>query len=572
MAPDASESVRHQLATALGPDYEVERELGAGGFAVVYLVRDLKLKRPLAVKVLKPELITSRTALDRSYLEAQTVAQLSHPHIVPLHFVGGEGDFFYIAMSFVDGESLAGQLEREGELSVQDTTRILTEIADALDFAHRHGVVHRDVKPDNVLLDRETGRSLLTDFGIARSSLSAAKLTATGLAIGTPAYMSPEQLAGDTVDLRTDLYALGAMGYQMLTGTVPFAEGGSPMAIMAKRLSEAPDSVAVHRPDVPQHLAEVIMRCLAIEPNDRFESAAEIVSILKGRTPVSGSRVTAPVRASRRPPSRRRVMGLVGGAGLVGALLVGWVVLRSPAEGERAFGSEGERAFGPAPTIPERMVLVPGGSYTIGRDDGHEWSRPAHTALVDSFAIGRTEVRVADYKRYVEATLAAEPWTTEPDSMLPVTRVTWAEANAYCGWAYDGGRLPTEEEWEAAARGVDGTVYPWGAEPEPGRANTLSAGRSGPAPVGSFPQGASPVGAQDLIGNVWEWTSSRMLAYPGGSAPGGGDRYYVTRGGAYNTQGIVDATRRGYMPPTTGTREGFEFTGFRCVAPVLRSR
>ena len=561
MAPDASESVRDQLAAALGPEYEIERELGRGGFAVVFLVRDLRLKRPLAVKVLNPELIASKTALDRSHLEAQTVAQLSHPHIVPLHFVGGEGGFFYIAMTFVDGQSLADQLEREGELSVQDTTRILTEMADALDFAHRRGVVHRDVKPDNVLLDRETGRSLLTDFGIARSSLSAAKLTATGLAIGTPAYMSPEQLAGDTVDLRTDLYALGAMGYQMLTGTVPFAEGGSPMAIMAKRLSEAPDSVAAHRPDVPQHLVEVIMRCLAIEPNDRFESAAEIVSILKGRTPVSGSRVTGPIRASGRPPSRRTVVWLVGGAGLVSAALVGWVVLRSPAEPDAPPVPPPPAA----PTIPEGMVLVPGGSYTIGRDDGHEWSRPAHTAVVDSFAIGRTEVTVADYKRYVKATRAAEPWTAEPDSLLPVTRVTWAEANAYCGWAYDGGRLPTEEQWEAAARGVDGTVYPWGAEPEPGRANTLSAGRSGPAPVGSFPQGASPVGAQDLIGNVWEWTSSRMLAYPGGSAPSGGDRYYVTRGGAYNTQGIVDATRRGYMPPTTGTREGFEFTGFRCV-------
>ena len=564
MEPDASEPVRDQLAAALGPDYEIERELGRGGFAVVYLVRDLRLKRPLAVKVLNPELIASKTALDRSHLEAQTVAQLSHPHIVPLHFVGGEGDFFYIAMTFVDGESLADQLEREGKLSVQDTTRILTEMADALGFAHRHGVVHRDVKPDNVLLDRETGRSLLTDFGIARSSLSAAKLTATGLAIGTPAYMSPEQLAGETVDLRTDLYALGAMGYQMLTGKVPFAEGSSPMAIMAKRLSVAPESVADLRRSLPEPLVEVVMRCLAIEPKDRFESAAEVVRVLKGEAPTSGSYATAPIRTASRPASRRMWIGLAGGVGAVGAALLLFAVLGSPATPDAPPESP------PVPTlvVPAGMVLVPAGTYTVGRDDGHEWSRPAHSATIDSFAIGRTEVTVGQYKRYVSATRAAEPWTTEPDSLLPVTRVTWAEANAYCGWAYDGGRLPTEEEWEAAARGVAGSAYPWGAEPEPGRANTLSAGRSGPAPVGSFPQGASPVGAQDLIGNVWEWTSSRMLAYAGGSAPSGGDRYYVTRGGAHNTQGIVDATRRGYMPPTTGTREGFEFTGFRCVVSL----
>ncbi len=565
MEPDAAESTRDQLAAALGPEYEIERELGRGGFAVVYLVRDLRLKRPLAVKVLNPELIASQTALDRSHLEAQTVARLSHPHIVPLHFVGGEGDFFYIAMSFVDGASLADQLEREGKLSVQDTIRILTEIADALGFAHTHGVVHRDVKPDNVLLDGETGRSLLTDFGIARSSLSAAKLTATGLAIGTPAYMSPEQLAGDEVDHRTDLYALGAMGYQMLTGAVPFAEGSSPMAIMAKRLSEAPEPVASLRPDMPEPLVEVVMRCLAIEPDDRFESAAEVVRVLKGEAPTSGSYVTAAVRtAPPRTASRRTWIGLAGGVVVIGAALLSFSVLRTTATPDEPVAPQ----LPPARAIPDGMVLVPGGTYTIGRDDGHEWSGPAHTAVVDTFAIERTEVTVAGYKRYVEATLAAEPWASEPDSLLPVTRVMWAEANAYCGWAYDGGRLPTEEEWEAAARGADGTMYPWGAEPEAGRANTLSAGRSGPAPVGSFPQSASAVGAEDLIGNVWEWTSSRMLAYAGGAAPSGGDRYYVTRGGAYNTRGIVDASRRGYMPPTTGTREGFEFTGFRCAVDV----
>ena len=193
-----------RLQTALGAGYAVERAIGQGGFAAVYLVRDLTLKRPLAVKVLSPDLLLSTTAQERFRREAETIAQLSHPHIVPLHFIGNAGDIFYLAMEYVDGESLADRLEREGRIGVEDSTRILREVASALDLAHRRGVVHRDIKPHNVLVERDSGRALVTDFGIARTAENSS-LTASGMVVGTPTYMSPEQVVGDKVDHRADL-------------------------------------------------------------------------------------------------------------------------------------------------------------------------------------------------------------------------------------------------------------------------------------------------------------------------------------------------------------------------------
>jgi iron(II)-dependent oxidoreductase len=208
---------------------------------------------------------------------------------------------------------------------------------------------------------------------------------------------------------------------------------------------------------------------------------------------------------------------------------------------------------------------VPGGTYTIGRDDGPAYARPAHPVTLDSFAIERTEVTVGDYREFVEATPTPAPWETLPDSMLPVTGVTWAEAQAYCAWRYEGGRLPTEQEWEAAARGLSGQRYPWGDTWAEGAANTASRGEGRPVPVGSHPEGANALGVQDLIGNVWEWTASPMEPYPGGSGPAGGERFYVSRGGAYNSRNdIADATFRGYLRPAD-SRANLRWTGFRCA-------
>ncbi len=553
---------RDELATrlqaALGAGYTVERAIGQGGFAAVYLVRDLTLKRPLAVKVLSPDLLLSATAQERFRREAETVAQLSHPHIVPLHFIGNAGDIFYLAMEYVDGESLADRLEREGRIGVEDATRILREVASALDLAHRRGVVHRDIKPHNVLLERDSGRALVTDFGIARTAENSS-LTASGMVVGTPTYMSPEQVVGDKVDHRADLYALGIVGYEMLAGRAPFS-GSTPTEVLMKRVATPAEPVERERPEAPPALAQVINRCLQQNPDQRFATAGEIVRALGGITPTSGGHSTAElVRGARRT---QRWLVLVLGAMLLLAAVAGlWLWHDRTAR---------PAAGAAAPHVPAGMVPVPGGAYVIGRDDGPAWSRPAHQVVLPAFDLERTEVTVGAYRRFVDATGALPPWSAQPDSSLPVTGVTWAEATAYCAWKYPGrGRLPTEEEWEAASRGADARRYPWGTAWSAGAANTQGERRKGPAPVGSFPRGNSALGIEDLIGNVWEWTRSPATAYPGGVAPPRSARMYVIRGGAYNTpDSIADATRRGWEPATGLTRSDLAQTGFRCSVPA----
>ncbi len=550
--PQVAEAGR-RLQEALGAEYAVERAIGQGGFAVVFLVRDRTLKRSLAVKVLSPDLVLSKSVIERFRREAETIAQLSHAHIVPVHFVGHREDLFYLAMAMVEGESLADRLEREGALPVEEAARIFREIASALDLAHRRGVVHRDIKPHNVLLERESGRALLTDFGIARTAEGSA-LTVSGMVVGTPAYMSPEQVTGDRVDHKTDLYALGAVAYQMLSGKPPFG-GGTAEAVLFRRVVEAPEAIEKVRPETPAPLAQLVNRCLAPDPATRPGSAADIVQALGGTTPASGT------RSLQRPVLSRRRGWIAGGlGGLALAALAGVVVLRA-----------GRKTPGAAVSIPEEMVLVPGGRFIIGADDGPQWSRPAHSLTLDSFALDRTEVTTAAYARYVAATGSPAPWTQKPDDSLPVTGVSWSEAQAFCGWRLAGGRLPTEAEWEAAARGSEGRKYPWGAASNPGAVVVGQTQGGGPAPVGSRPAGATPTGFQDLIGNVWEWTGSPMTPYPGGEAAPRSSGTYVIRGGAYDTpESLADATYRGYMPPAAD-RQNLRATGFRCAVGLAKS-
>lgn len=251
--------------------YEIGRLLGRGGMGAVYWGREKALEREVAIKVLPPGTTEmSPDSRERFRREARTAAQLTHSNIVPLYTFGETDGLAFFVMGFVHGESLAARMRREGRLPFPDVIRILGQLADALDYAHRKGVVHRDVKPDNVMLDEGSDRAMLTDFGIAKGDTGGEVLTRTGMIVGTPSYMSPEQASGErSVDGRSDLYALGVLGYEMLAGRAPF-QGGSAQELLIQHISEAPVPIKAIVRDAPEGLAAAVMRCLEKDPARRF--------------------------------------------------------------------------------------------------------------------------------------------------------------------------------------------------------------------------------------------------------------------------------------------------------------
>ena len=268
-----------RLTSALADHYRIEREIGAGGMATVYLAHDLKHDRDVAIKVLHPDLGAALGA-ERFLSEIKTTAKLQHPHILPLLDSGDADGLLYYVMPLVEGETLRARLERERQLAIDASLRIATEVAGALDYAHRHGVIHRDIKPENILL--HDGRAVVADFGIALavSAASGSRMTQTGLSLGTPQYMSPEQAMGEKqIDARADIYALGAVLYEMLTGEPPFS-GATVQAIVAKVLTEKPMSPTAVRDTIPVHVEATLFKALAKLPADRFASAAEFATAL----------------------------------------------------------------------------------------------------------------------------------------------------------------------------------------------------------------------------------------------------------------------------------------------------
>src|SRR5216117_3603521 len=516
-----------RLARALVGRYTLVRELGRGGMATVYLGTDVKLGRGVAIKLLAP---ATRAYLgsDRFQREVLLAAQLSHPHIVPL-FEADEADglLFYV-MEYVDGESLRHRLDRQGPLPIEDAVRIAAEVGDALQYAHENGVIHRDVKPENILMYH--GHALVSDFGIAklmeeRGSAEGPALTGAGIAMGTAAYMSPEQASGDKrIDPRSDVYSLAAVLYEMLAGEPPFT-GPSAQAITARVINDLPRPIRTVRPALPVHLERALAAGLAKSPADRPRTARTFVDAL-----------ASPARERR--VSARQVAWMATASGVA---IIGWMVWR------------GWRIH-----PPPGMVLVPAGLYPVGGGGDGVPSRDSTAVQLDAYFIDSAEVGVAAYRRYLDATRARPPWTQPPPDQWPATGVLWSEAVAYCAWRQPGGRLPTEDEWEAAARGPEGLRYPWGDKWVRGFANADSQ-RDGFAPAGADSLGRSWVGAVDLIGNAWEWTATE--------APGPkGELGHIIKGGAFDSppQNAVAAFRAAFpdRPPR------LVHTGFRCAQSV----
>lgn len=401
--PDPTDELRERLARALAGRYEITSLLGRGGMAVVFLAKDLTLERQVAIKVLPPDISQDAKLIPRFQQEAKTAAKLDHPNIIPIYRVESEAGLNYFVMKYVTGHSLEQMLDK-GPLPVDLTRRVLREAAMALGHAHKRGIVHRDVKPANIMLEAD-GRVVLTDFGISKALEGGSALTGTGAIIGTPHYMAPEQAKGLEVDGRADQYSLAVVGHQILTGKQPF--DGSSHSILYKHVFEPPPRIFDVRPDAPADLCAALDRALSKEPEKRFASMEEFASAVSGertgpRTVVS-ARVKPLPKTRSKPESprtllRRSLLALGLCAAIGGAA---WAGLRPS----------------PGPVAPRVTQSRGPVSVTTGEPSGptsqteRRTSPPAQLGRGDERATGTAKPRVAK-REYALLTVASEPWGT----------------------------------------------------------------------------------------------------------------------------------------------------------------
>jgi serine/threonine-protein kinase len=326
--PTAPDQVFLTLQEALLGRYSLERELGRGGMGIVYLAHEVSLDRPVALKLLPPELAAQPQLKDRFLREARTAAKLSHPNIVPIFAVDEVDGFVFFAMAYVGGESLGQRIRTKGPVAASEVARIMREVAWALAYAHAQGVVHRDVKPDNILLEEGSGRALVTDFGIAHVR-EAPGMTAVGEVIGTAEYMSPEQASGEPVDARSDMYSLGVLGYYMLSGQLPF-EGKTVGAVLAKHITQPAPLVKNAAPEAPGRLSRAVDRCLAKEPAQRYQHGEELAEEL-GNALETRSELPVPLRVFiKQNREYLRASGLV----VLFSLILLWTLIEGTVKGD----------------------------------------------------------------------------------------------------------------------------------------------------------------------------------------------------------------------------------------------
>ena len=378
-------TVAQRLAAALGTEYEVLGCVGTGGFAEVYEVQDRQLDRRLAVKVLRPDLIWAEGTLARFRDEARAIAALDHPNILPIHFVGDGQGLVYYAMPFVNGEPLTSVLKREGPMRAERAVPLALGMLAALEHAHESGLVHRDIKPDNIMLERRTGRPILVDFGIAKRLDKAAGTTQAGFVVGTPAYMSPEQAIGHAgLDRRADIYSLGAVLFQMVTGTPPY-EGEDSQEVVRQHLSAPVPAPESRRAGVPAWLSAVIMQALAKDRAQRFQTADAMARALRAEV--------APEASARHQGSvLRTALGVVGAA-LVLVTALGYFASRNA-----------HLVVVNQLSVPVGVVLGTSSEHRLAPGDSSTMSVPRATALTVSwYAIsprsGRGQVAGSDLQR-----------------------------------------------------------------------------------------------------------------------------------------------------------------------------
>lgn len=527
--------------------YEIIRELGRGGMGKVYLARDPNMEREVAVKVLAHQLTNDPQFHARFVQEAKTLATLDHQCIVPIHDYGEQDRQPYIIMRHMSGGTLTERLAR-GPLSLPDIIPILQRVAEALEAAHQKNIIHRDVKPGNILFGSH-GNAALADFGLAKLVNLSATISDSGITTGTPAYMSPEQVKGErALDGRSDIYSLGAVLYEMLTGQPPY-KAESSMGVMLKHLNDPVPQIANPAElALPPECNAILARAMAKDPKARYASAGALARAVHALVHEPAPPLVIPLPA---PELLTQVEGSIG-----------------------------------------FLHAVPAGEFLMGSRH-HLREAPPHTTFVHDFEIAHIPVTVNQFAAFVDSggyqqrqwwSEAGRAWRegrsngwgrvtrSQPDDWMnqksqsnaPVTGLTCYEAEAYCQWLgeqkHKAIRLPTEEEWEKAARGVDGRVWPWGNAFDTQLANTYEMKSNGVLPVEKIPGDLSPYGLRDMAGNVQEWTASKYRPAPDEEFPDPDLR--VARGGSWNdtAHGARCAFRHVYPPGYY-----FPFVGFRIV-------
>ncbi len=663
------------LDGAIIGQYHIIEQIGRGGMATVYKAYQPNLDRYVAVKVLATDLADTKDFIARFEREARAVARLRHRNILTIFDYGCQEEVFYLVMEYVGGGTLIERLGWPQDLAY--AVNIVSQVGDALDHAHKQGMIHRDVKPGNILMAGEDW-PLLADFGLAKMLEDSLLLTASGASVGTPQYMSPEQAEGLKVDQRSDIYSLGVVLYEAVTGRPPFGTH-SPMAIILRHMNEPPAPPRTLRSDLPEEMERVILKALTKSPDERYQRMEEFLADLQAAYPLpaNGNMVhrgnaqpglhgwpavlkaaPMPVDTPRLPRKRsfpwiRVTVSIVLLLALALTLLVFVnstilprlfdgvqdkaqdatpqispttdVVALIPSPSMEPVPSQVEEletippAASPSPTVTPtvpatqtievrvweadgtEMVFVPAGEFVMGSEELGDDERPVHRVYLDGFWIDRYEATNDRFARFVTATgyqteaekrswgwvwkgsewekIEGADWRHPrgPDSSIegkldhPVVLVSWSDADAYCQWA--GKHLPSEAQWEKAARGTlagseHGRRYAWGDEFDSAKANINESGLGDTTPVGSFsPQGDSPYGASDMTGNVWEWVadwyasdyySQAIPANPPGPATG---TYKVLRGGSWPFDEVYARTAFRYNVRPDYT---YDFAGFRC--------
>ncbi len=593
-----SKQEQETLARVVGTKYQILCRIGGGGMAQVYLARHRRSGGLFAIKVLAEYLRQDASIVARFEQEARTAASLaSHPNIVPIFDVGEGDGLHYLIMQFITGEDLASFVRREGRLSPFAAANVVAQATEALSCAESKHIVHRDLKLANILLD-ETGRVKLLDFGISKITDVADGLTRPGETLGTPFYMSPEQIRGESCDIRSDLYSLGVVFFELLSGRRPF-ENESATAIQMAHLTTPPPSLLALDKALPVECDTVVQKLLAKRPEDRYQNTAALLADLVAYGTQVGPgtlrpRVDPDIVAALQQPLETSVDPEPAPHEVIAADTVLSPIVSANAKKPKtillAAASASVVVCGaaiatllffhhkpplPAPPGPEtpavvsdvhgRMLLVAGGPFLFG---GSAAGGEEHKTL-PSFYVDETEVSNQEYQRFCQATGHAGAQTPNQAPDEPVGGVSYDDAAAYAVWA--GKRLPSEEEWEKAARGMDGRPYPWGTTPWTEAVPTQL------EPVLSEPSRRSPYGAYNMAGNVWEWTASRFEYGPEEAAQikkllgnrNFSSTWYTMKGGSFSPGGASNFAAYGRRGLPADARS--PWIGFRCVRDPIPS-